>query len=497
MAETTTPNESKARRGGRKLGLSSRLLLLTLLFVMIAEVLIFVPSVANFRNNWLSDRLAAARTAALVLEAAPEEALPEDLVRRLLKNVGVETIALRVKGARRLLAVNDMPPTISATFDFQTMHAFRAIVESFDILLFGGERMLRVIDQAEMDGDVVEVVLYERPLRIAMLRFAANILALSLFISGITAALVFLALRRLIVRPVEKLTRAIMLFADRPDDQTRLMQPSGRGDEIGAAEAAVAGMQQALWQQLKQKEHLAALGLAVSKINHDLRNMLSAAQLISDRLGSVQDPTVQRFAPKLVQTLDRAIAFCQSTLHYGRADERPPRLEPVRLHALLEEVRDVAGLGDDHKIAWVNAVPPDAVVVADPDHLFRIFSNLSRNAIQAMDNAPPEGARHALTITLAERGADMVTTVRDTGPGVPKAAREKLFEAFRGSARPGGTGLGLAIASDLARSLGGSIALVEGGAGARFEVVLPKRAVEPRSGRGRNGEQAKPRNGGR
>jgi len=465
-------------RGWRRLGLSSRLLMLTLAFVMIAEVLIFVPSVANFRNNWLSDRLAASRTAALVLEAAPDEALPEDLVRRLLRNVGVETLALRVQGARRLLAVTDMPPTIGATFDFQTMHAFRSIAQSFDILLFGGDRTIRVIDAAPMEGDIVEIVLKEKPLRDAMLRFAVNILALSLFISGITGALVFLALRRLIVRPVEKLTRSIALFAENPGDQTRLMRPSGRTDEIGAAETAVAGMQQALSQQLKQKERLAALGLAVSKINHDLRNMLSAAQLISDRLGSVMDPTVQRFAPKLVQTLDRAIAFCQSTLTYGRAEERPPRIENVRLRALVEEVRDVVELPDGDAVVWDNRIPAEAALSSDPEHLFRILANLCRNALQALEGSPPpKDGRHALTITYARDARGHVVRVSDTGPGVPPAVRERLFEAFRGSARPGGTGLGLAIASDLARVLGGSIRLLDGAGGASFELVLPMAAA--------------------
>jgi len=466
-------NSSAPRRGWRKLGLSSRLLLLTLLFVMIAEVLIFVPSVANFRNVWLGDRLAAARTAALVLEAAPDEALPEELIRQLLQNVGVETIALRVKGARRLLAVNDMPPMVGATFDFQSMNAGRAIAESFGILLSGGGRTIRVIDRAALDGDIVEIVLRERPLREAMLRFSGNILALSLVISGITAALVFLTLRRLIVRPVERLTRSIARFAERPEDQTRLMRPSGRTDEIGAAETAVAGMQQALSQQLKQKQHLAALGLAVSKINHDLRNMLAAAQLISDRLGAVKDPTVQRFAPKLVQTLDRAIAFCQSTLTYGRADERPPRLETLRPHALLEEVRGLTEMGADPSIAWENRIPLGVTLRSDPEHLFRIFANLCRNAIQAMEGAP-SGGQHRLTVTYKADARGHAFEVRDTGPGVPLAVREKLFEAFRGSARSGGTGLGLAIAFDLARALGGSIELVDRAqGGACFRLILP------------------------
>ncbi len=458
----------------RRLGLSSRLLLLTLLFVMLAEVLIFLPSIANFRNSWLNDRLASARTAALVLEAAPEEALPEDLVRQLLRNVGADTIALRVKGARRLLAFSDMPPMIGATVNFQNMNAFRSIVESFDTLARGSDRTIRVIDAAPMDGDFVEIVLKEKPLWEAMWRFAGNILALSLFISGITGALVFLTLKRLIVRPVEKLTASIIRFAEKPEDRTRLMQASGRTDEIGSAETAVAGMQQALSQQLKQKEHLAALGLAVSKINHDLRNMLSSAQLISDRLGAVQDPTVQRFAPKLLQTLDRAIAFCQSTLTYGRAEERAPRLESVRLHVLLEEVRGAVGLGEEGPIGWVNAVPEGLIIRSDPEHLFRICTNLCRNALQAMESSPPlPGKCHTLRVGCAEAASGWALDIADTGPGIPPAIRQKLFDPFHGSTRPGGTGLGLAIASDLVRALGGSIALIDHGDGACFRISLP------------------------
>jgi signal transduction histidine kinase len=271
------------------------------------------------------------------------------------------------------------------------------------------------------------------------------------------------------------LTASITRFAEKPEDQTRLMSPSGRTDEIGSAETAVAGMQQTLSQQLKQKDHLAALGLAVSKINHDLRNMLSSAQLISDRLGAVQDPTVQRFAPKLLQTLDRAIAFCQSTLAYGRADERPPRAEPVKLYVLLEEVRDVAGLTDNPLVHWQNSVPQAMMIRTDEEHLFRICTNLCRNALQAMESAPrSKGAQHVLSVSVSEDSSSWSIAIADTGPGIPVAIRQKLFDAFHGSTRPGGTGLGLAIAADLVRSQGGWISLQEQSEGACFVVRLPK-----------------------
>ena len=478
MSETVAP-ATKTKRG---LGLSARLLLLTLGFVMLAEVLIFVPSIANFRNNWLNDRLASARTAALVLEAAPDDALPEALVKELLKNVGAETIALRIKGTRRLLAINDMPPPVSAMFDLRNSTAIRTISESFDTLLNGGKRSVGVIGDAPMGGEFVEIVIEETPLRDAMVRFAQNILALSLFISGVTGALVFLALKRLIVRPVEKLTQSITRFAAMPEDQTRLIKPSGRTDEIGTAETAVSAMQHVVFQQLKQKEHLAALGLAVSKINHDLRNMLSSAQLISDRLGEVKDPTVQRFAPKLVQTLDRAIAFCQSTLAYGRAEERPPKPESLDLRLALDEVADAIGLSESHTVRWENLIPARTMVKTDPEHLLRACTNLCRNALQAMDNAPQKNGQnhhsqgHVLTVSSKTVATGWILDITDTGPGIPAAIRNKLFDAFHGSSRPGGTGLGLAIAADLIRAQGGTIALLDQLPGTCFRIELPNNA---------------------
>jgi signal transduction histidine kinase len=457
-------------------GLSSRLLALTIVFVLLAEVLIFVPSIANFRRNWLNDRLAAARIAALVLEAAPDEALPESLVKDLLVSVGAETIALRIKGTRRLLAVAEAPPMVDSITDLRDRDPIGSIAQSFSTLFMNGDRAIGVIGPAAMDGDFVEIVLRERPLRDAMLGFTRNILALSLFISALTAALVFLSLRRLIVRPVQNLTASIMRFAEKPEDETRLMRPSGRSDEIGAAEAAVAGMQRTITKQLRQKERLAALGLAVSKINHDLRNMLSSAQLISDRLGEVVDPTVQRFAPKLIQTLDRAISFCQSTLAYGKAEERPPETRTVALAPLVEEARELVGLFDGHPVQWRNRVPSGMTVEADPEHLLRIVMNLTRNAVQAMENNPPgDGRAQAVMIDATERADNWMIDISDTGPGLPAAIRDRLFDAFHGSSRPGGTGLGLAIAAELAKAQGGRLEQLPAVEGAAFRIFLPRK----------------------
>jgi signal transduction histidine kinase len=483
--------DEAAPKPSRGIGLSGKLLVLTVLFVMLAEVFIYVPSIANYQRSWLDDRLSAGRTAALVLEAAPEGMVPEALVRELLDSAGAQAVALKTGPARRLLAVSDQPPMVDATLDMRDQTAMQSISQAFATLFARDGRMLRVMGTARRAGDFVEIVMDETPLRHAMLRFSRNILVLSLFISILTAALVYLTLNLIFVRPMRRLTDAMVAFRQNPEDLSRAIVPTGRKDEVGVAEYELQGMQHSLHDMLAQKSRLAALGLAVSKINHDLRNLLASAQLFSDRLANVPDPTVQRFAPKMIQALDRAIAFCQSTLSYGRAQEAPPQRIDVPLMQLVEEVRDTMGLGPESSIGFVNAVPRDVSVDADPDQLFRVLLNIARNAQQALDSrAPNDPARDQIRITGRREGAVTVIEVSDTGPGLPEKARSHLFDAFQGSTRPGGTGLGLAIASELVRAHGGAITLADGTLGATFRIAIPDRPIDLADARRRQKKRA-------
>src|ERR1043166_1822199 len=267
--------------GRVRLGLSGKLLMLTILFVMLAEVLIYVPLIANFRMNWLNDRLAAAHTAALVLDAAPSGMVPESLARQSLGSVGARALAMKMGTQRRLLAVSDMPPEIHHDIDMRDVPWYRAVLDAFDTLLCADKDVMRVVGPAPMGGDFIEIVMDEEPLRKAMLRFTFNLLLLSLAISGITATLVYLALHYLLVRPMRRITANMMRFRDDPENPARVITVSRRQDEVGLAERELAGMQGDLASMLQQKNHLAALGLAVSKINHDLRNLLTTAQLFS------------------------------------------------------------------------------------------------------------------------------------------------------------------------------------------------------------------------
>jgi signal transduction histidine kinase len=339
--------------------------------------------------------------------------------------------------------------------------------------------MLRVIGPAPRGGEFVEIVLDNAPLQNAMLRFSWNILILSLIISAITAALVYLALHILFVRPMRRITANMIWFGADPEDFSRVMVASKREDEIGTTERELAVMQRDLASMLHQKNRLAALGLAVSKINHDLRNLLASAQLVSDQLSSLPDPRVQRFAPKLVRALERAIAFCQSTLSYGRVQEPPPDRKMIELEGLVEEVRETLGLTEEGGIAWITAIERGVQVDADHDQLLRVLLNLTRNAAQALDiRAPNDPARDQIRITGRREGSVVVIEVADTGPGLPPRAREHLFEAFQASTRTGGSGLGLAIAAELVHAHGGEIRLIDGTIGATFQFSIPDQAVD-------------------
>jgi signal transduction histidine kinase len=470
-----------------RFGLSGKLLVLTILFVMLGEVLIYVPLVANFRVNWLRDRLASAYTAALVLDAAPNGMVSDALAKQILDSIGARTVAMKMGAQKRLLAVGDMPPPVSHEFDIRHVMTFDSIVDAFALMFDAhvSKRVMRVVGPAPMGGDYVEIVMDEPPLRRALLRYSVDLLLLSLLISGITAALVYLTLHYLFVRPMRRITANMMAFRADPENAAHIIAPSGRADEIGVAERELAGMQTELVSMLHQKNRLAALGLAVSKINHDLRNLLGSAQLISDRLSSLPDPGVQRFAPKLMRALERAIAFCQSTLSYGRLQEPPPDRKPVLLEPLVEEVHETLGLGPDAPIRWIGAVERELVVEADYDQLFRILLNLSRNALQALESrAARDPGRDQIRITGRREGAVVVIEVSDTGPGFSDKARAHLFEAFQGSTRTGGTGLGLAIAAELVRGHGGDIRLVEGTIGATLRITIPDRAVDLSTRRG-------------
>ncbi|GAA6156201.1 HAMP domain-containing sensor histidine kinase [Pyruvatibacter sp. HU-CL02332] len=452
--------------------LSAQLLVLTVAFVMLAEVFIYVPSIANYRETWLMDRINAAQLATLAVVAAAERGVMPDLEAELLKNAEVKAVALKRDNRRELLLASPMQDMIAARYDLRNASILALCYDAFEVLFFGGGRTVAVAGEPRFGGgEFIEIVIDDTPLRQDMIAFSGNILLLSIAISIFTAALVFLALNRALVQPMMRITANMVRFRQYPEDISRVMVPSDRRDEIGTAERELADMQGELRQALRQKTRLAALGTAVSKINHDLRNILASAQLISDRLAGVDDPQVQKLAPRLFTSIDRAIALATDTMKFGKAEEAPTRKQYVPLADLATEVVEAVLPVDETHIRADIRIDEEEQVYADADQLFRILLNLARNAVQAMEDADGAGT---LTVAceMTEGGGRLV--VADTGPGLPEDARDHMFEPFVGSARKGGTGLGMAIAADLVRAHGGRIELYETRPGRTvFHIYLP------------------------
>ncbi|WP_430913015.1 ATP-binding protein [Methylobacterium sp. sgz302541] len=465
-----------------RIGLSWRLLLVTVVFVAICEVLVYVPAVANYRLSWLSDRIAAAQIAALVLDAAPTHVVSEDLAARLLAGVGARAIVVRDGETSTLLSIEPMPTAVAETLDLRTSTWWRSLGGTWRTLSAPSDVPIRVIGPGKEGYDFVEMLVSEAPLHAAVMEFSTRLLLSSLAVAAAAAGLVFVALQYVIVHPVRRLANNITAFSEAPEEAARIVRPSSRSDEIGDAEIALARMQRALAGELREKRRLAELGLSVSKINHELRNLLAAAQLLGDRLGDPSDPNAQRVAPRLVATLGRAVRFCEATLAYGRATERHPQRRLTVLAPILAELPDIAGLATSTRVAVRIQAPSGLQVCADPDQLARALANLVRNAVQALDTALPPVAAPEVTVFAVREGGvgsgQVTIVVRDNGPGLSRRAKEHLFSPFQGCGRAGGAGLGLAIAHELVTLNGGTLTLDESQKGACFRIALPDRIAE-------------------
>ena len=449
--------------------LSARLLLLTIVFVMVSEVLIYAPSIGRFRLVYLEERLAAGRLAILALEATPDHMVSNELKRELLAHAHAHLIAIRRDNDMKLMLSTESPEAIDDSFDLRQGTFFSLIGDAFATLMHGGDRLIRVVGTAPPDLTTeVEVLIDEKPLRIAMFDYSKRILELSIVISLITAALVYFSLQWLMVRPMRRITQSMTAFRDDPEDAAHsALEPSRRSDEIGIAERELVDMQSRLRAALHQKSRLAALGIAVTKISHDLRGILATARLVSDRIADSDDPEVKRITPTLLGAIDRAVDLCSKTLTF--ITDKPPELRRSHfpIARLAEEVGQSLAEVVNGDAVWTVHAPDNPMIDADRDQLFRVLSNLGRNALQS-------GATR-VEVSARSTGERTVIDVADNGPGLPPRARERLFQPFSGSARPGGSGLGLAIARELMRAHGGDIRLVRStGEGSTFELELPE-----------------------
>src|SRR5665213_1282037 len=397
--------------------LSGRLLLLTIYYVMITQVLIFVPSVGRYHRNLLSARVDGAEIAILPF-TEPRNGLSDMLRAQLLTRAGAIAVMLPRADQREIFLSNEIPSKIDVRLDLRNTNPFVDMINGMDCLLNGGSRILQITAPTRIrDAQDVEAIVSERPIHSQLKSYAWGIALLAVLISLATGILVFISLYLVLVRPMRHITRTMVNFRANPEDASRIVTPSSRLDEIGIAERELSSMQRDIYNSLQQRARLAA-----------------------------------------------------NTLRYGRADEHPPQRRMVRLKPIVEEAREAA-LAGKHNVQLVDEVEDDLEIDADTAQLFRVMLNVLRNAGEVLSEKG--GTIH---VSAARNDAMTQIDIQDNGPGIPPNVRERLFQPFAGSARPGGSGLGLAIARDLARAHGGDVTLVAtGDAGTRFRIEIPDR----------------------
>jgi signal transduction histidine kinase len=462
------------RKGSFFSGLRGRLLLLAAGFVLFAELLIFPPLAATYRDGWLAQRGQAAQIAALAVEAAPEGRVSAELSRELLAQAQVISVAVQGDDFRELV----LAPSVKidgplVPIDIRKEQGLGAIPGALSHLFAPKGRFLQITLTPSMTADrEMEVIVPEAALKAGLLGFSRTLLLASLVIALVVGAMVYFAIYGLVVRPMQGLTDSLVRFAEKPESD-EIALAAGSSDEMRRASSALQSMQRTVSAAFRQRKRLAELGEAVAKINHDLRNSLAAAQIVSEGLTESEDPRVKRAAPRLERAIKRAINLAEATLRYGRAESPAPNMQPVNIRPAIEEAA-IEGLAGWPNAAFSLDAPPSLTALADPDHIHRIVANLVRNAARAVSEQPGRNMPARIAARAFQQGDSVIVEIADNGPGIAPSVMGRLFQPFAGSATRDGAGLGLAIARELARGMKGELELSNSDdTGAAFTLRVP------------------------
>lgn len=223
--------------------------------------------------------------------------------------------------------------------------------------------------------------------------------------------------------------------------------------------------------ELFQAEKLALVGRLASSIIHDLKNPLSTISLAAQMLEmGVQTPQKQtENIARIHRQVGRISNMINELLEFTRPGGRSGELAPIRLSTYLTGlINDLRQELQEHSVELrVCGAMPDVEVALDPARMTQVFRNLVFNAVEAM----PEGGSIEVECETGER---VEILLRDSGPGIPAAIRDHLFEPFVTHGKVRGTGLGLSICKRIVVDHGGEIRLnPEEQNGAEFQILLP------------------------
>ena len=352
----------------------------------------------------------------------------------------------------------DPPPIgiekISVMDQFHPRLNIAAIEVAIDVLLAQSTALVYLDDFPIHDELLVGLSLseFKAPLRTFFLTSFAIALGVFLTIYVFAQWLLW----RFLSQPLTVLVNTINAFSQDPTIARPLPDYVTKSREFMAAADAVEQMQRNTLIALRQRERLADIGEAVTKINHDIRNVLSSATLVTDALLASDDPKVRRSAPHVVRSLEQAVDLCQSMLDY-LVEVPAPNPSSIVMQRVIDQLETASSM---------------ELIYEGPDHIFADENILSRILLNLTRNAAVAGAT-SLSIDIWRAGNLGVIDILDNGPGVEEDARSTLFQAFKTS-KSGGTGLGLAIARDLAVAYGGNLKLTRSDAdGSEFRLQLP------------------------
>ena len=239
----------------------------------------------------------------------------------------------------------------------------------------------------------------------------------------------------------------------------------------------------------EQKEFLdskkmAFFGEGCAKLVHDLAN---AVTIVTGRVKSLeksvekyQDPEIKKMTESLIKTSERIVSIIKNSKEILNSSQNYADLEPVSLVSFFEQLgfESEAKLEQD-KIRITIDTPPDVIIKVNEYELFRIFDNFISNSMDALKSSSSK----EIKISSSFSGGNVVIKFSDSGAGIPKEHRDKVFnKSFTTKGGGEGAGLGLYICQEIIKGFNGSLSLADGTTAAEFLITLPAIAQVKKAG---------------
>lgn len=446
--------------------LSARVIVYSLLVTVLVTSLMALPLIAHYSDTWLKNRVAASHLVSLATEASPNGLVDLDLQKRLLGQAHVFGVTVRKADGSILMLGPNMPLVHDLYYDLRQAN----ILAMLNLLIkaatnTGSNKVIHITGNAPGENAVlVEIDIGCHDLILQAMEGTKRALGTALFTALLVSIFFYGFLQVTVVYPLQRLTNGILAFRSAPADINRSNLLSGRIDEIGIAEEAFQQMQNDIRSALVLRTRLAAIGMAVTKIQHDLRGTLSSVVMASDTLEASHDPEVRRVLPGLITAIDRAVELCRSSINYAKEGPLQLKWKRFNLYTLVDEL--LKECESIRHAELINQVPQELSIVGDRAQLYRAIGNLVRNALEADSNK--------IVISTFINEDMLEIDVSDNGTGIPEKVKNQLFKPFMSSTKIGNSGLGLSIARDVVVAHGGTISIVVSGPGRTvFSVRLP------------------------